>query len=149
MMCTILFLLCTVHVGVSLQQLLDAFIYAPADVPDYSTTYWLDDTTSRALKYNLYITMVGRIWMLVYQICAQGNDKGTCPKFDCSKFKMATMMCVLRRTLGINEVWRLYVVFMYDWRVVIFPVSNRSSRSSVVYSESASQVILMAGSMGS
>ena len=87
--------------------------------------------------------------MLVYQICAQGNDKGTCPKFDCSEFKMATMMCVLRHALVINEVWRLYVVFMYDWRVVIFPVSNRSSRSSVVDTESTPQVILMAVSMGS
>ena len=128
-MCTILFLLPTVHVGVSLQQLLEAFIYAPADIPNYSTIYWLDNnTTPRAIKYNLYITMVGRICMLVYQICAQGNNKGTCPKFDCSKFKMTTMMCVLRHALVVNEIWRLYVVFMYDWRVIIFPVSNRSSR---------------------
>lgn len=49
-MSTILFLLCTVHVGASL-QLLDAFIYAPADVPDYPTTYLLDSaTTPRVLK---------------------------------------------------------------------------------------------------
>jgi len=93
MMCTILFLLSTAHVGASLQQLLDAFIYAPADVPDYSTTYWLDNyTTPRVLKDNLYITMV-----------------------------LAQQLIV---------IWRFYVVFMYDRRVVIFPV------------------ILMAGSVG-
>ena len=58
-MCTILFLFCTVHVGVSLRQLLEAFVYAPADVPNYSTTYWLDYTgTLRVLKNNLYATLV-------------------------------------------------------------------------------------------
>ncbi|KAN0073829.1 hypothetical protein V8E55_012083 [Tylopilus felleus] len=76
-MASILFLLCTVHVGASLQQLLDAFIYAPADVPDYSTTYWLNfDSTPRVLKDNLYVTLI----------------------------------------------WRLYVVFMCDWKVVVFPI---------------------------
>jgi len=35
------------------------------------------------------------------------------------------MMWVLRRSLVINEVWRLYVVFMRDWRVVVFPVCNQ------------------------
>ena len=149
MTCTILFLLCTVHVGVSLQQLLDAFIYAPADVPDYFTTYWLDDNSTASFKYYLFITMVGRACMLVYRIYAQRINKVTYPEFDSSKFKMATMICVLRHALVVNEIWRLYVVFMYDWRVVIFPVSNRSSRSSVIYTESASQVMLMGGSMGS
>ena len=62
--------------------------------------------------------------MLVYRIYAQRINKVTYPEFDSSKFKMATMMCVLRHTLVVNEIWRLYVVFMYDWRVVIFPVSN-------------------------
>jgi hypothetical protein len=66
-MCTILFLLCTVHVGASLQQLLDAFIYVPADVPDYSTTYWLVYTTTlRVLKDNLYVTVVRNACMLMY-----------------------------------------------------------------------------------
>ena len=75
-MCTILFLLCTIHVGVSLQQLLDAFIYAPADVPDYSTTYWLDySTTPRVLKDSLYITVVGRTFVLVYQVVLKGTVK--------------------------------------------------------------------------
>ena len=61
-MASILFLLCTVHVGASLQQLLDAFIYAPADVPDYSTTYWLNfDSTPRVLKDNLYVTLVCKL----------------------------------------------------------------------------------------
>jgi hypothetical protein len=65
-MCTILFLLCTVHVGASLQQLLDAFVYAPADVPDYSTTYWLDYTTTpRVLKNYLYGTLVRNACMLI------------------------------------------------------------------------------------
>ena len=56
---TVLFLLCTIHVGASLRQLLDAFAYAPTDVPDYSTVYWLDYTTiPYALKGNLYATLV-------------------------------------------------------------------------------------------
>ena len=61
-MSTILFLLCTVHVGVSLRQLLEAFVYAPADIPNYSTTYWLDYTmTPYVLKGNLYDTLVRNI----------------------------------------------------------------------------------------
>ena len=66
-MCTILFLLSTAHVGASLQQLLDAFVYAPDDVPDYSTTYWLNyNTTLCVLKDNLYITLVRNHCMPVY-----------------------------------------------------------------------------------
>ncbi|KAI9573461.1 hypothetical protein HD554DRAFT_2325775 [Boletus coccyginus] len=58
-MSTILILLATAHVGTSLQQLLEAFVYAPADVPDYSTTYWLDYTTTLSLlKDILYTTLV-------------------------------------------------------------------------------------------
>lgn len=58
-MCTLLFLLCTVHVGASAQQLLEAFVYAPVDVPDYSTAYWIEyPTTLRVLKNNVYITLV-------------------------------------------------------------------------------------------
>jgi hypothetical protein len=67
-MCTMLFLLCTVHVGASLQQLLDAFVYAPDDVPDYSTTYWLDYTTTLpVLKTVLYDTLVRTSCIPVYQ----------------------------------------------------------------------------------
>ena len=58
-MSTMLILLATVHVGASLQQLLDAFVYVPADVPDYSTIYWFDgDATLNVLKYNIYETLV-------------------------------------------------------------------------------------------
>jgi len=65
-MSTVLVLLATVHVGASLQQLLDAFVYAPADVPDYSTTYWLyNDATLTVLKYNTYETLVCNICALV------------------------------------------------------------------------------------
>ena len=39
---TIMFLLCTIHVGASLLQLIEVFFYAPTNVPDYATTYWLD-----------------------------------------------------------------------------------------------------------
>ena len=54
---TIIFLLSTVHVGVSLQQLLEAFVYVPADVPDYATIYWLDSSTPlRVLKDILYVS---------------------------------------------------------------------------------------------
>ncbi|KAN0088942.1 hypothetical protein V8E55_005999 [Tylopilus felleus] len=82
---TILFLLGTVHVGGSLYQLLDAFVYAPTDVPDYSTIYWLDSTTTlRVLKDFVY----------------------------------DTLMLAQYFTL----TWRLYVVFMCDWRVIIFPL---------------------------
>ncbi|KAF8547539.1 hypothetical protein OG21DRAFT_1517252 [Imleria badia] len=69
-MSTILFLLCTVHVGTSLRQLLDAFVYAPADVPNYSTTYWLDYTTTPpVLKGNLYDTLVlGQDIILIWRL---------------------------------------------------------------------------------
>ncbi|KAI9572291.1 hypothetical protein HD554DRAFT_2168516 [Boletus coccyginus] len=84
-MSTILFLLATVHVGVSLQQLLDAFVYAPDDVSNYSTTYWLDYTTiPRLVKNNVYDTL-----LLAHNFIL---------------------------------IWRLYVVFLYDWRVAVFPI---------------------------
>ena len=93
-MSTILFLLSTAHVGVSLQQLLDAFVYAPHDIPDYSTTYWLNyNTTLYVLKDNLYITLVRNPCMLVYQSYAQGNDKGARTRLHNGKLNMATMTC--------------------------------------------------------
>ena len=135
-MCTILFLLCTIHVGASLQQLLDAFVYAPADVPDYSTTYWLDYTTTLCvLKNNLYATVVRNTLVLVCRSYAQDNSKVACPIHYFSKFNMAITMWVLRRTLVIDEIWRLYVVFMCGCGVVIIPVGSRSSKSSVVFTE--------------
>jgi hypothetical protein len=68
-MSTIIFLLCTVHVGASLQQLLDAFIYVPADVPNYSMTYWLNYTTTlRVLKANLYVTLVCSLFASISQL---------------------------------------------------------------------------------
>ncbi|KAG6369088.1 hypothetical protein JVT61DRAFT_1504 [Boletus reticuloceps] len=76
-MTTILFLLSTVHIGASLQQLLEAFIYAPVDVPDYTTLYWFDfAATPRLLKDIVYVTLI----------------------------------------------WRLYVVFAHDWKVIILPI---------------------------
>ncbi|KAI9573421.1 hypothetical protein HD554DRAFT_2013329 [Boletus coccyginus] len=85
-MSTALILVATVHVGASLQQLLEAFVYLPADVPNYSTTYWLnDDATPNVVKNFTFLTLV------------------------CNT-------CAL--------IWRLYVVFMYDWRVIVFPVAN-------------------------
>ncbi|KAI9573422.1 hypothetical protein HD554DRAFT_868842 [Boletus coccyginus] len=82
---TTLILVATVHAGASLQQLLDAFVYLPADVPNYSTTYWLnDDATPNVVK----------------------------------NFTFATLMYVQDFII----IWRLYVVFMYDWRVIVFPM---------------------------
>ena len=125
MTCTTFFILCTIHVGASVQQLLDAFVYAPDNVPDYSTIYWLDYTTTPlVLKNIMYDTLVRNPYMLVYQRYAHGNNKDARPRVHAGKFKMAAMMCVLRCTLVTNEIWRLYVVFMCDWRVVIFPVGN-------------------------
>ncbi|KAF8433275.1 hypothetical protein L210DRAFT_3633200 [Boletus edulis BED1] len=96
---TVIFLLCTIHVGASLQQLLDAFVYAPADVPNYSTTYWLDYTTTvRVLKDYDYDTLV----------LAQ----------------------------DIILIWRLYVVFMCDWRVIVFPIMLAAGRSGCTYASS-------------
>ena len=67
MMSTILFLLCTVHVGASLRQLLEALVYAPADVPSYSTTYWLDYTnTLSVLKENIHDTLVCNFCLQLY-----------------------------------------------------------------------------------
>jgi len=66
-MSTILFLLATLHVGASLQQLLDAFVYAPDGVPNYSTTYWLECITiPLVIKNNVYVTLVCSACMLVY-----------------------------------------------------------------------------------
>jgi len=82
---TILFLLCTVHVGASLRQWLEAFVYVSDNVPNYSTTYWLDNTNKLTiLKNYLYDTLV----LAQYSIL----------------------------------IWRLYVVFMCNWRVVVLPV---------------------------
>ena len=56
---TLTFLLCTVHVGASLHQLLEAFVYAPTNVPDYATMYWLDCSAPlRALKDILYGSLI-------------------------------------------------------------------------------------------
>lgn len=56
---TLLFSLCTVHVAASLRQLLEAFVYVPADVSDYSNLYWLNATTPLSvLKKVLYDTLV-------------------------------------------------------------------------------------------
>lgn len=42
------------------------------------------------------------------------------------------MTCVLKPTLVLSKIWRLYVVFMHDWRVVILPVGSPSSKLYVV-----------------
>ena len=79
-MSTILILLSTVHVGVSLQQLLEAFIYVPADVPDYSagTTYWFNgDNTLSVIKYNIHENLVCNTSVLVCQSYAEGNKRGS------------------------------------------------------------------------
>lgn len=57
---TILFSFATIHISVSLQQLLEAFIYIPPGAsPLYSTLYWADDTTSLSIiKDVLYDTTV-------------------------------------------------------------------------------------------
>ena len=66
-MSTILFFLCTIRVGASLQQLLEAFVYAPTDIPDYSTTYWFNFALPpRILKDTVYVTLVRNTSMLVY-----------------------------------------------------------------------------------
>ncbi|KAF8550974.1 hypothetical protein OG21DRAFT_337711 [Imleria badia] len=99
-MSTILFLLCSTHVGASLQQLLDAFIYAPPDVPNYSTVYWLNfNATPCVLKNILYGTLV-----LAQQVIL---------------------------------IWRLYVVFMHDWRVVVLPIISTAGCVGSAYAASA------------
>jgi len=42
-------------------------------------------------------------------------------------------MWVLRYSLVIVQIWRLYVVFMSDWRVIVFPVGNQSSGYTALY----------------
>ncbi|KAI9457158.1 hypothetical protein HD554DRAFT_1784310 [Boletus coccyginus] len=82
---TIFFLLATLHVGASVQQLLDAFVYPPNDVPNYSTAYWLECTTTpRVVKSTVYATL-----LLAHSLIL---------------------------------IWRLHVVFIYNWRVTIFPI---------------------------
>ncbi|KAI9573381.1 hypothetical protein HD554DRAFT_863158 [Boletus coccyginus] len=98
---TMLIVLATVHVGVSLQQLLKAFIYAPPDIPDYSTTYWVsgNESTLSLLKYNTYETLVF--------------------------------------TQDFIIIWRLYVVFLYDWRVILFPMILEAASIGTAYSATA------------
>ena len=94
-MSTILILLATVHVGVSLQQLLDAFVYVPPDVADYSTIYWLYDdlgTTLKALKPDIFGVLVCNTCALVCQSYAEGNNGGIHARLYYSKFSMATIM---------------------------------------------------------
>ncbi|KAI9457153.1 hypothetical protein HD554DRAFT_1783791 [Boletus coccyginus] len=111
-MSTMLFLLATIHVGVSLQQLLDAFVYAPDDVPNYSTTYWLDYTTTPCVvKNNVYDTL-----LLAY--------------------------CLIL-------IWRLYVVFMRDWRVVVFPLILTIAGVGSIYAASAAFTLPNNGLYGS
>ncbi|KAI9573368.1 hypothetical protein HD554DRAFT_862412 [Boletus coccyginus] len=102
-MSTILILLATVHVGASLQQLLDAFVDVPADIPDYSTIYWIYGsklgTTLRVLKCNIYDALVF--------------------------------------TQDFIIIWRLFVVFMYDWRVIVFPVILAAASIGTGYSATA------------
>jgi len=77
-MSTILILLATVHVGVSLQQLLDAFVYVPPDVADYSTIYWLYDdlgTTLKVLNINIYGTLVCNTCVLDAKVMLKGTMK--------------------------------------------------------------------------
>ncbi|KAN0082537.1 hypothetical protein V8E55_008332 [Tylopilus felleus] len=97
---TILFFLGTIHVGTSLQQLLDAFVYTPANVSDYSTTYWLDYTTTlRVLKDSIYDTLIFVQYFIL--------------------------------------TWRLYVVFMCNWRVIVFPIILLVGGVGCVYTSSA------------
>ncbi|KAF8557712.1 hypothetical protein OG21DRAFT_1504964 [Imleria badia] len=97
---TILFLLCTIHVAASLRQLLEAFVYAPPDVPNYSTTYWLNFTLAPfIIKDTLWDTLL----LIQY--------------------------CVL--------IWRLHVVFLGDWRVVVFPIILAVSCAACAYANTA------------
>ena len=72
---TTIFLLCTVHVGASLQQLLEAFVYAPTNVPDYATMYWGDCSTPLHVLKDIL-----RISQEVSILCMQSSEvilKGT------------------------------------------------------------------------
>ncbi|KAI9573449.1 hypothetical protein HD554DRAFT_874696 [Boletus coccyginus] len=112
-MSTIHILLATAHVGASLQQLLDAFVYAPPDVPDYSTTYWLDNNTDTltVLKNYLYVTLVF--------------------------------------TQDLILIWRLYVVFVHDWKVIVFPIISVAASIGVGYSVTAMSANPNVGQYGS
>ena len=58
------------------------------------------------------------------------NNEDLCPRFYPSRFNVTynTMDSTETHTCCNYEIWRLYVVFLHDWRVVIFPVSNESSK---------------------
>jgi len=91
-MSTILTLLATVHVAASLQQLLGAFVYAPADIPDYPTTYWLDySATPMVIKDYLYDTLVCNSCMLVYQGYTEQKNGGVRPGLYSRKFNVTTI----------------------------------------------------------
>lgn len=82
---------------------------------------------------------------------AHGNDIGSCSILRSSKFDMASMTLVLRCTLAIHQIWRLYVVFMCNWRVVVLPVGSLHQERNYLksFTKIALQVILGIGCVGS
>ena len=120
------FFLSTIHIGASLKQLLDAFVYAPVDVPNYSTAYWLNFSTPlRVLKDILNVTLVRNLYMLSVQpSCAQWIAEGPLPSPHPGKFDGYDNVDTEIHTCC-YEVWRLFVIFLCNWKVVILPVGNR------------------------
>ncbi|KAH0836389.1 hypothetical protein J3R83DRAFT_7969 [Lanmaoa asiatica] len=119
---TILFLLCTIHVGASLRQLLEAFVYAPADVPNYSTTYWLDFTdTLSSVKNNTYNGLVRDTYILIYQSRAQGNNCCRCTVYasmGISANPNAGSITSVLPTLGIS-IWALGLILNVSVTVAV------------------------------
>ncbi|KIJ64872.1 hypothetical protein HYDPIDRAFT_28226 [Hydnomerulius pinastri MD-312] len=97
---TVLFLMCTIHVAASLRQMLEAFIYAPSDVPNYSTLYWLSQTAPMAvLKAVLYDNLV---------------------------FLQDIVL-----------IWRLYIVWGRNWKVVVLPIIAEGAHMACAYAATA------------
>ena len=61
----------------------------------------------------------------------EGHNEELCLRLYPSKFNVTynAMNSTETRTCCNHEIWRLYVVFLHDWSVVIFPVGNESSKS--------------------
>lgn len=78
---SILFTLATIHIGLSLQELLEAFIYIPSGAPLlYSTLYWVDQGSRISLTKDLIYSVVVCVCVLLIHesmlICCTGMGSG-------------------------------------------------------------------------
>ena len=89
------------------------------------------NSAARAQRHPAYLSGSKYPVYIMQQCYTEGHNEDLCPRFYPSKFNMTynTMDSTEARACCDHEIWRLYVVFLYDWRVTIFPVGNGSPKS--------------------